>query len=84
VTGASRYRLTASPAGLALSNALTRALEGEGASPDGEWKLLGSGGTAMVLIVTAPDAAAVHRAIANVRLAGKVEIHVTHVAHLTR
>jgi hypothetical protein len=81
---ASRYRLTASPAGIGLGNALTRALHGEGASPDGEWELLGSGGTAMVLIVTAPDAAAVHRAIAKVRLAGKIEVHVTDVTHLTR
>jgi hypothetical protein len=39
--------------------------------------------TAMVLIVTAPDAAAVHRAIAKVRLAGKIEVRVTDVTHLT-
>jgi hypothetical protein len=86
----SRYRLTARPAMIHLADILSRELEGEGVSAVGTsedqfrlggWDVTGPGGEAMVLVVAAPDSAAVHRAIARVslRLGGTATVDVTEI-----
>jgi hypothetical protein len=85
-----RFRLTARPAAIRLADALSVELRGEGATIVGGWgaaterrgwDVVSSGGDSMVLVVSAVDSAAVHRAISKVktRVDGSHQVDVAQV-----